>query len=244
MASFNNMAKSVRGWFFDNYSKGLGDMLFVTSALGWVLSSAGQILSIATNDKISTKKKKFLIPQEIADAVINIGSFVVVTGGIKKGMKYLATSGRVTTKGIIKTCNDHGIDLAAKKLNIGESILKRASGFETTLKTNKEYNIPMNSDIQAKFQADATYLQSFYDKTYAPFEDGMTVAGTVIGGIISGNIITPYLRNPIAAVKQKFDIVMEQQQAQLEKTNKQSLNKQPLNTYQPRVTQPNGGMKI
>lgn len=58
-------------------------MLIVTSAMGWILSSAAQITSIACNSKLSKKEKSFLIPQEALDGITNVGLFVTLSAAAK-----------------------------------------------------------------------------------------------------------------------------------------------------------------
>ena len=54
------------------YGDNLGKMLIHTGVIGWILSSAAQVAAIVINDKIPKEQKMFLIPQEIADAGVNI----------------------------------------------------------------------------------------------------------------------------------------------------------------------------
>lgn len=248
-----NMGKNFKNYMYEHFSTGLGNMLLLTGTLSWILSALGQLAGIAANDKISKEKKKFLYPQEIADAAINIFSFFIVTKATKDIGKYLVSSGRILTKKINSKCITESIDIIkdgkrVKGLDIGNALSTKAAEYEAALKLSKSEGYIIDSAKVTKFEEKIKDLKNFSDDVYAPFAGGMEVIGSVVGAVVSSNIITPLLRNPIASAKQKFDIVNEQiekqQQAQLEKTNKQALNKQPLNTYQPRLTQPSGGMKI
>ena len=60
-------------------SESPADMLFYTSILGWALSSAAQVVAVVCNEKLSKKEKSFLVPQEIFDGVLNIGTYALVT---------------------------------------------------------------------------------------------------------------------------------------------------------------------
>lgn len=66
------------------FYKDTAGMLIVTSAMGWILSSAAQIAAIACNRKLSKKEKSFLIPQEAWDGVTNVGLFVTFSTAAKK----------------------------------------------------------------------------------------------------------------------------------------------------------------
>ena len=65
------------------YGNDPGKMLVHTGVIGWALSSMAQVFAIVLNDKIPKKQKLFLIPQEIADACVNIMSFYVISQSCK-----------------------------------------------------------------------------------------------------------------------------------------------------------------
>ena len=71
---FNNILESLA----KNFSQDASKMLIITSAAGWALSSLAQICGILFNPEIDNKQKMFLIPQEIADAAANIGTFLLI----------------------------------------------------------------------------------------------------------------------------------------------------------------------
>ena len=66
---------AFKNYMAKNYGKSHGKMLIHTGVIGWILSAAAQVMAIVTNDKISYKQKMYLIPQELADAAVNIVSF-------------------------------------------------------------------------------------------------------------------------------------------------------------------------
>ena len=49
------------------------------AVIGWVLSSFAQTCAIVFNDKIPTKEKRFLVPQEIFDGITNATLFWFIT---------------------------------------------------------------------------------------------------------------------------------------------------------------------
>ena len=73
-------------------------MLVHTGVLGWILSSAAQVAAVVFNDKISSKEKMFLIPQECADAAVNILSFYIVTNSFKAIGSKLVSTGKYIQK--------------------------------------------------------------------------------------------------------------------------------------------------
>lgn len=58
--------------------------LMVTAIVGWAASAAAQVGALVINEKIPDKEKKFLIPQEIMDAAINISLFALLTSKLGK----------------------------------------------------------------------------------------------------------------------------------------------------------------
>ena len=73
-----NLFSNFKNMMYKNYGENPGTMLVHTGVLGWILSAMAQVSAVVFNDKISKEQKSFLIPQEIADAAINIISFYVI----------------------------------------------------------------------------------------------------------------------------------------------------------------------
>ena len=92
-----NPLQSVLNWVYENFKKDASKMLIWTGVAGWTLSSLAQIAAIAFNPKLSKEQKSFLVPQEFADAVVNIGSFFVVTLSVKKLVSKLFSTGKFAT---------------------------------------------------------------------------------------------------------------------------------------------------
>ena len=64
--------------------KDAAKMLIGMGAVGFALSSMAQCFAIKINEKISPRKKKFLISQEAADGLVNIGLYLGITSGVWK----------------------------------------------------------------------------------------------------------------------------------------------------------------
>ncbi|MDR1167338.1 MAG: hypothetical protein LBK53_00410 [Heliobacteriaceae bacterium] len=82
---------------FKNYGENPGKMLVHTGTLGWILSSMAQVGAVVFNDKIEPEQKSFLIPQEIADAAVNILSFYLITNTMKRFASKMVSTGKWTT---------------------------------------------------------------------------------------------------------------------------------------------------
>lgn len=112
LSSFSDLMSkqfmNVKNYLYKNYGEAPGKMLVHTGVLGWILSSAAQVTAVVFNDKISPKEKVFLIPQECADAAVNILSFYIVTNTFKNIGSKLVSTGKLATpkiKNYIKNNN-------------------------------------------------------------------------------------------------------------------------------------------
>jgi len=84
--------------------------------LGWILSSAAQVTAVVFNDKIPSKDKLFLIPQECADAGVNILSFYLVTNTFKNIGSKLVSTGKLVTPKIRKYIQTHNLNSEVGKI--------------------------------------------------------------------------------------------------------------------------------
>ena len=158
--SLSNIFNSAKNWMFEHYGENPGKMLVHTGTVGWILSSLAQISAIVTNDKYTKEDKMFMIPQEMADATINILSFYAFTNGIKKlTTKFLKTG---------KLRNKVTEDILRRDGHILEKGAKRTEG--------KVYAGDMDFDI--------TKLPNYNSEIKAGFKDfknGAEVAMSLIG---------------------------------------------------------------
>lgn len=163
-----------------------GKMLLIVGALGWLFSSAAQVAAIMVNNKIPEDQKKFLIPQEIADGVVNVASFLILTESCTKLGKYLVNSGKLITPEISKFL---------ERPEIKSEIAKKGKDFRIG-------SLPQLKELGGKFD------EKFSPK-YNEFATGITFIASTIGSIISCNLITPYLRNKIGAHFQKIGVAKD-----------------------------------
>ncbi len=156
-----------------HYGSNTGKMLIHTGVIGWILSSAAQVAAIVINDKIPKEQKMYLIPQEIADAAVNIVSFYAITQTFSSVAKRLVTSGKLLPKSVKDWMSVKG--LLGK---IGNS-------------TSDIYKAGLSASAKKRLDM---------------FKEGVDVIGTTAGSILSCNIVTPIVRNEIAANRQKTGI--------------------------------------
>ncbi len=166
----SNLFMAAKNFIAKHYSKDIGRMLIHTGVAGWVLSSIAQVAAIVINDKIPKEQKMFLVPQEMADAAVNILSFYVVTQSCKSFASQLVKTGKWLPKSV-RTFLEN-----AKFPNIGK----------------------IGTDIGTQANLPANLV-----KNYEDFYKGIDFTATTLGSVLSCNIITPIIRNKIAANRQK-----------------------------------------
>lgn len=176
--SVDSFIKNNATKVYKNFAGSPGKLLLYTGTIGWILSSLGQLFAIAINDKIPNDQKKFLIPQEMADAAVNIASFFALTLSVTKFGEHLVKSGKLSTPAIRKHLTKLGLDSKAG-----------TKGFDIT-------KLPEMQELNPKFNKE-------FQGDYYKFADGVSFVSSTIGSIISCNIITPILRNKFASARQK-----------------------------------------
>jgi len=130
------LVKTMTDRIFNNYSNNVAGMLIHTAIIGWVASSAAQLIGIATNKKYTQEQKSFMIPQEIADAAINIGSFFVITSSIKRLALKLVSTGKIIPQAVHNRIVAHGDEL---KIGTHDFDLKDVKYFEEIEKPYKSF---------------------------------------------------------------------------------------------------------
>lgn len=101
----NNLFQSSLNWVYKNFKKNTAKMLVITGTAGWGLSSLAQIGAVLFNPKISPEQKSFLIPQEVADAAVNIGLFFLFTQATKKFISKMASTGKIAPMSVREHLN-------------------------------------------------------------------------------------------------------------------------------------------
>ena len=171
--SKSNIFKTFINHVYNNFGPNPAKMLIYTGVLGWFLSSAAQVGAIIYNKDIPKEAKWFLVPQEIGDGAVNVLSFLALTTGIKALASSLVSTGKWATPAIRKFLNSQKHKLTTK---------------------NAIGRVTFNIEQMPNFSEIA--------HEYKPFKAGIDVAAMTIGSILSCNIVTPLLRNRIAAKRQ------------------------------------------
>lgn len=105
----HNFIQKRFNWICKSFKDDTSKMLIFTGTLGWILSSAAQVVGIFRNPEISDEKKSFLVPQEITDGAINALTFIGITTIAKKGIAKMASTGKVAPQSVRDFLNRHSI---------------------------------------------------------------------------------------------------------------------------------------
>lgn len=180
-------------------------------AVGMIVSMLAQLSSIKSNKKLSDEKRTFLLHQETVDGLTNTALFFGFTTLLSSIVKKQMDTGRILTPQIKAQLEQAAIKLGKTY----EQIIKDAktSMNKETLKSLKkgEKNCDIgtvveNSKIfeEVKRLADAQTPKKQMENEqaeadiFATTKSGLAMIATIVGSVISNNIISPIVRNKIS----------------------------------------------
>ena len=192
-------------YMYKHYSKDGGQLLVHMGAAGWVFGSAAQLTMLAADKKIDKNQKKFLLPQEAADAAVNVIMYYSICDVIKKGADHIVEKGKFITDKVadsilsLKPDSMKNLQTAEWKNLFTKEELK--SSISNLLKNPENLDIVKNVS-----DAEKTKIIEAAKKALSTFENHKNNVGTVAAiaaSVIACNIVTPYARNKVAAKVQK-----------------------------------------
>lgn len=218
MPKINLLWNNAKNYLFRQFSTNPGKFVVVATALSYASASIAQSLAIACNKKIPDKQKKFLIPQELIDGAVNVITSVLIIGAIGKYAGKLIETGKWTNH-----------DIKRLVAQLPESAKVKMGNYDTNLRI-------------AFWQHATPELQDKFYPAYYLFKGGMEILATTTGSIIACNIVSPLIRNNLAAEYQKRTM---QVKAQVSNTAKISApNNQNYNYARMYTTSNRGLLKI
>lgn len=141
------------------YAQKPGDALVHLGAVGWILSSAAQLSMLATNKKIDSDKKKFLMAHEATDGLTNVGLFYTICAAIK------ALADKGVEHGVV--CEKKTADFISSLNGTGEEISTKV--VKQTLQSLVDAGFVEKADtknpMSAIFNGFEKFVKSFGDKT-------------------------------------------------------------------------------
>lgn len=186
-------------YMFKNYSQDAGKLLVHMGALGTVFAAISQLCVVAFDKSIDKKKKKFLLPQEAADAAVNIFMFYTVCDLVKKGSDKIVEKGALLTKEVADAIKAIKPGAASWKDVFTKAELKTKL---TELLSNPSRLNVFNGNITPAQQQKVADALAKLEK----HKNNCGVVAAIAASVVAGNIITPYLRNSFAAKYQKHQI--------------------------------------
>ena len=192
-------------YMWKNYSKDGGKLLVHMGAAGWVLSSIAQIAMLLGDKKIDKEQKKFLLPQEGADALVNVGMYYSICELIKKGGDWLVEKGHLMTdkvvNEILKIKPDNMPALSQKEWKKLFSSKELGGKLTKALENAKDLDILKNISPAEKAKA-----LNAAEKALDCLEQHKNNVGTIsaiAASVLACNIVTPLVRNKLAAMMQR-----------------------------------------
>ncbi len=228
----SSMIQKVTQYMFDHYSKDSGALLVHLGALGWILGSAAQIGVVLGDKSIDKEQKRFLLPQEGADAVVNIGMYYSICELIKKGGDKLVEKGIVLTDDVTKAIskinpfNKENPDYKEWKNLFTKDELK--NNLTKLLSDADSLDTFKNLSLDEKAQA-RELVKAALDKLES-HKDNVGVISAIVASVLACNVVTPYVRNIVASKIQKH--MTHEEAVQIRKTqikeNLTTINPLPL----------------
>lgn len=167
----------------------LGSLLNVTGTVGWAASAAAFTGAVALNEDIPKEQKRFLIPQEIADGVINCTLFFFGTKSANKWAKGLVRKGGILPKGLDKV--EKG---AQKKVEtLRNELLGNKTFKDSVFKDGSKVSVydKMIDNLGGEDSKLGSHMKNF--------STAFTTLVSITGSAISMNLITPFIRNDVAS---------------------------------------------
>lgn len=190
-------------YMFKNYSMDDGKLLVHMGALSWVFGAFAQVGAVICDKNIDKKKKKFLLPQEAADAGANVVLFYTVCDVIKRASDKLVESGKLLTKEAADAIK--ALKPSAKNWKDVFTAAELKGNLTELLQDGSKLNL-FNGQVLTPAQKDAV------NKALTAVEkhkNNMGIVAAIGASILACNIITPYVRNFIASKWQKNQLHKE-----------------------------------
>lgn len=205
------------------YSKDVGVALIHLGAAGWFFSALAQIVMLYRNKDIDKKEKKFLIPQEIADGVINVGLYYTICQSIKTRWDNKIERGERLTKelnsfvrminptstsqheaitGLAEIFRDYNVtDINNQKqyiTNFFEGLKKCVqdpANIPQIVKNDKRIDTALKALAQQGTVEQQLDLIKKAQRNFNAYKNGIGVIAAVGASILACNLITPIARN-------------------------------------------------
>lgn len=218
-------------YMYDHYSKDGGKLLVHMGALGTLFGSVAQLMAVVTDKKIDKEQKKFLLPQEGTDAVVNVALTYTICDRIKKAGDKIIEKGHLLTDELAKAITDIKPELASN-IKDWKNIITPED-----LKKHKLTELLENPQLLKIFKGckedTIKNIEPVIDKALdlaQTHKNNVGIITTIAASVLASNIITPYVRNIIASKIQKRTIKKEAEEVKKRQITENITFKKPLPT--------------
>src|SRR5574344_780578 len=225
------MISDFSQYMFKHYSQDGGKLLVHLGALGWVFSSVAQIGMLLGDKKIDKDKKKFLLPQEAADAGVNVIMYYTICDLIKKGADKLVDTGKFITDDVEKAFKE--IKLPNVQINSIDDIKKifskeESNNYKLTKLLSKSEDLNITKTLSAQ-EKDA-FISSSKNALNQLKEHNNNVGAiaAILQSVSACNIVTPVCRNELASAYQKRQLKKENEALKKQEVSQNTTLTTPL----------------
>lgn len=198
-------------YMYQNYSKDGGKLLVHMGAAGWILSSIAQISMLTFDKKIDKKQKKFLIPQEGADALVNFGMYYSICELIKRGGDKLVEKGLLLTDEVARAITElkptHMPALALKEWKTLFTPAELKTKLTQLLATPDKLDIAKGLSAVDKTKFDALAKDAL--EQLETHKNNVGIVAAITASVLACNVVTPIVRNYLASKYQKYALKKE-----------------------------------
>ena len=200
-----NLLSQFTQYMYNHYSKDGGKLLVHLGAAGWAFGAIAQIAMLLGDKSIDKDQKKFLLPQEAADAAVNVVMYYSVCEIIKRFGDSMVEKGRFLTddiaKEILKMKPSSLSDLKVNEWGKLFTSKELKSNLSELLSNPSRLNIFKKAPVVEK-ETIKNIAKSALEKLEA-HKNNVGIVTAITGSVLACNVITPIVRNMIASNIQK-----------------------------------------
>lgn len=200
-----NILSQFTQYMYNTYSKDGGKLLVHLGAAGWAFGAIAQIAMLLGDKSIDKDQKRFLLPQEAADAAVNVGMYYSICELIKRFGDNLVEKGKFLTDDVAKAIlKMKPAKMTGLKLQDWKKLFTSAEleGKLTNLLTNAS-NLDIVKNASAPEKTRIINAAKVALEELESHKNNVGIVAAITGSILACNIITPIVRNAIAAKIQK-----------------------------------------
>lgn len=199
-SSLAKIIKSVTTFIYKRFEgNGSGNMIFLTSIIGFSLSALAQTGAIIANKKYTSSEKAFMVPQEIAEGIINIFSMFVITKPLQKFAKQYSKTGKLLTKEMKEYMQKN--NLFSKRGDVDFDFGKSVRSIISEIEKSDKF---IKSSVEGKNRLLSNHKAIL--QKHENMSDSLSAVITTAGGVLSTTFIAPVLRNAAAANYQRVNL--------------------------------------